>query len=105
MTKDERIAELENEIKKKDELIKQLGEANKFLSSDKVVSEEQCKQIAREAQLKVMKENIEIIYSTIRHEICEEIRKKAIFDDSDPFFYRPIYHITPKLLDQIEKGE
>lgn len=75
--KDKRIVELENEIKKKDELIKQLGESNKFLSSDKAVSTEQVKQIAREVQLKVMKENIEIVYSTIRHEICEKIREEA----------------------------
>lgn len=110
MTKDERIAELENEIKKKDELIKQLGEANKFLSSDKAVSTEQVKQIAREIQIKVMKENIKIIYSNLRHEICEKVRLYCR-DKFEPASNKLgcIVEINREeffeFLDQIERGE
>ena len=40
-----------------------------------------------------------------RRKVCQEIREKADYDDSDPFLGRVFYHISPKLLDKIEKGE
>lgn len=101
----EYINNLNQQLAEKDKEIEGLKKSIDFLSSDKVVSEEQCKQIAKEAQLKVFKENILLIQQEIRHQVCQEIREKAnkrhtLYKDGSL-----AYVLSEEELDQIEKGE
>ena len=53
-----------------------------------------------------MKENIEIIYSTIRHEICESIRKYLKYNNGQEWILMLDETISlNEVLDKIEKGE
>lgn len=98
------IDELQKQLVEKDKEIERLKQSNKILSSDKVFTEEQVKQIAHEEQLKVFKENITIIQQELRKQICDEIREKAEAFGTGVTGQLG-YIVTLLLLDQIEKGE
>ena len=105
MNKDERIAELEREVAQKDELIKQLGEANKFLQT-------QIKELL-ECSKQMLNEGKEIMLN-IRNQVCEEIRERfglnqaqQTFNDGglEPNEIKVSYDTFVEILNQIEEGE